>query len=562
VQEKLNLIKENISAMSFNQKALSGVALAVSLAVSGFAVTKLNEPSYVTMMTELDQPSLQAIIPVLEAEQIPFMVSPNKKTLLVDQASLQQASVVLAKNGLPSKPVSGYDHLNNSSSPYVTKTTEEQVSRQILEENLVSSILKIEVVEDAQVRLALAKNSQFLRDVDPASASVVLTLKRGMSLNRGQVDGIVKLISFSVPNLPPENVIVLDHTGRALSKGGESSIGSGSAIADHKLLTEQQLKQKVIEVVAPVVGLDNLRVNVEAELNFDKVEQTTEAPVTDSVILSQQVEKSYDPELAGGGGVVGAVSNQPPSHSSFKESPDSSKSSQKDAGVSHVKETTNYSVGKSITHTIKTVGEVKNVHVAILFDSSKFAEDELQAIKSTIESLTQSSIGFDQARGDVINIESMVFATPETPEVKEPAFYETKIFADGLEAGKWLGGLFLLWLMFWRPLLNRLGATAKPEKEEEETLATSDVVEGELPTTDQLTEQAPSLTEITEQMFNAELEQTKQLLSEKADASMNVVQSWLKDQSFDEFFQEQTEEEPVDIVDSEDEYEEENQNEK
>lgn len=534
MQNKLTQLKDNVSALPFNKKALLGGALAVSMAVSGFTIHQISQPSYVTMMTNLDQANLQTIIPILEAEGIPFTVGANNATLLVDRDSIQKATNVLAKNGLPSKPVSGYGHLNNSSSPYMTKSTEEQISRQILEENLESSILQLDNVEKAQVRLAVAKNSQFLRDVEPSSASVVLTIKRGKSLNRAQINGIVKMISFSIPNLPEENVIILDHTGRALSKGSDSILGNTGTSSEHKSLIEEQLRQKIIEVVAPIVGLDQVRVNVEASVNFDKVENTKEEPVTSSVILSQQTEKSYDKDLAGGGGVVGAVSNQPPEHASFEESPNGDPAGKaQDSGVSHIKETTNYSVGKSITHTVKSAGEIQKVNVAILFDSRKFSEEELPKIIESISSLTQSSIGFDPDRGDNLDVRAMIFSEPEIETVEPLPFYETKIGKDAIDAGKLIGALLLLWLLFWRPLVNRILPSPKEEDSNSGSEQPSHL------TTDEGFESYRELdrnisTEATEAEFNNETTKSIELMKTKPTEAQNVLQSWLAEISLED----------------------------
>nr|WP_284694921.1 flagellar basal-body MS-ring/collar protein FliF [Photobacterium galatheae] len=509
-----------------NKKVLLGGALAVGIAVSGYTFHQLSQPSYVTMMTNLDQTSLQTIIPVLEAEGIPFTVAPNNATLLVDRDALQKATNILAKHGLPSKPATGYDHLSNSNSPYMTKSTEEQISRQILEENLESSILQLDSVHKAQVRLAVAKNSQFLRDVEPSSASVVLTLKRGQSLNRSQINGIVKMIAYSVPNLPEENVIILDHTGRSLSKGNDASLGNGGTASEHKLLIEEQLRQKVVEVVAPIVGLEQVRVNVEAKVNFDKVENTKEEPVPSSVILSQQSEKSYDPELAGGEGVVGAVANQPPQHASFADKPDSMANQQQSSGIRHLKETTNYSVGKSITHTIQSSGRVEKVNVAILFDRTQFSEEALPKIMETITSLAQSSIGFDADRGDSIDVRAMVFSEPEVIEAEPVPFYETQIAKDAMAAGKWIGAILLLWLLFWRPLMQRIlpGSSAKEENPDQVPDLTADdnhVQNQALSLSEQLS------TEATEAEFSREMTKAIELMKTKPTEAQNVLQSWL-----------------------------------
>ena len=530
MQDKFNQLKENVSAMPFNKKALLGGALAVSIAATGFTFHQLSQPSYVTMMTDLDPVSMQSIIPLLEAEGIPFTVAPNNTTLLVDRDSMQLATTVLAKNGLPAKPTAGYDHLNNSSSPYITKSTEEQISRQILEENLEASILQIEAVDAAEVRLAVAKNSQFLRDVEPATASVVLTLKRGMSLNRAQITGIVKMIAFSIPNLPEENVIILDSTGRALSKGSDAVMGNGGTAAELKESIEQQLRQKIIEVVAPIVGLDDVRVNVEADINFDKVENTKEEPVETTVILSQQIEKSYDPELAGGGGVVGAVVNQPPEHTSFDEQPKNKTADSKDDGVSHIKETTNFSVGKSITHTVQSIGKIQKVNVAILFDQNELTPEEITALTETITSLAQSSIGFDQARGDTIDVRAMDFVEPELPVVEPTPIYETKIAKDAMEAGKWIGGLLLVWLLFWRPLVKALGKGERREEEADKLLEEAALT----PNADETSLSNQLSTEATEAEFELEVAKAIQILNEKPIESQNVFQGWMANLSLED----------------------------
>ena len=536
MQEKINTLKKNIVALPFNKKVILGGALAISLAATSFTVHQLNQPNYIIMMNNLDATSLQTIIPVFEAEGIPFSIAPNNSTLLVDRDSVQKATTILAKNGLPAQPTSGYDHLKNSNSPYITKSTEEQVSRQILEENLESSIMQLELIEKAEVRLAVSKNSQFLRDVEPATASIVLTLKKGTSLNRSQISGIVKMVAYSVPNLPEENVIIIDNTGRSLSKGVDGGFGGNGTLNETKLLIEEQLKQKVIEVIAPLVGLDSVRVNIEAVVNFDKIENTKEEPVTSSVILSQQTEKSFDPDLASAGGAVGSVANQPPKHASFDESPKENKQSDKDAGISHIKETTNYSVGKSITHTIKSTGNIQRVNIAILFDATKFTPQELPAITETIKLLTQSSIGFDESRGDLIEVRTATFEKPEVITEKIIPMYETKIAKDAIAAGKWIGAIFLLWLMFWRPLLNKLSVRNESTQTTEDAKSKQDS-KGEL-NFNQFNEE--DITESTEVEFSNEIDKAIKILNSKSIESQNVFQSWLADLSINDLLNQDT----------------------
>ncbi len=506
-----------------------GAAIATAIAISTFAISQLTKPTYVGLIHNLEPSNLQEILPLLDSENISYIVGPNKSSILVDRNSLNQANNLLAKNGLPAKSSSGYDHLNKNNSPYLTKTTEEQISRRVLEENLEKSILEIQSISKARVRLALGKNSQFLRDAEPSSASIVLTLHRGAYLNREQINGITRLVSYSVPNLPEENVVILDHTGRALATGGDSVMGSGSTASEYKFDVERALQLKVLELVGPIVGPENLRVNVEALIDFNKVENTTEEPITKNVVLSQQLEKSFDPELSGGGGVVGAVSNQPPNHAKFEESMNTDKQSETEAGISHIKETTNYSIGKSITHTVHAVGSIIRQDVAVLIDPSSIKEEELDLVKEQIRSLTLASIGFDEDRGDTFKIEAVAFVTPDIPEKTEPTFIETPLGKDLIEIAKILGGVLIAWLLFWRPLVKTLG---KETEIPEPTVLTDDVATA-------LSKEIDSSghaddAEDTEADFNVEMTKAIELMSTKPTETQNVLQSWLAEISLND----------------------------
>ncbi|WP_181318340.1 flagellar basal-body MS-ring/collar protein FliF [Photobacterium kishitanii] len=449
MQDKLNKIKDSFESLSFNKKALASAILMSGIAVSGLSIYKLNQPDYVSVISGLDRGSLQKIIPALETAKITFKISADDTTLFVDSDEADQASIVLAKNGLPGKPTSGYDHLRNTDSPYLTKSAEDQLSRQVLEENVASAIKKLTPIADVQVRLALSKNSQFLQDVDPASASIVLTVKQGQHLNKSQIQGIANLVANAVPNLSTDNVIILDQTGRVLSSS-DDLVGAASSQLDHKLQIEKELTNKVTEVIAPIVGLDSVRVNVNATVDYNRTELTSETPADKTVILSQQKEISYDKSLTGGQGVPGSLSNEPPKHSKFDKSPKSAPEDDNNSGVSHKNITTNYSVGQTIEHTVKSSGSIKKLDVAVLIDSS--ADKNLPIDKIT--ALVKSSIGFNAERGDTVTISDVAFKKIEPQKEEVIPFTSTALFKTILKFGENVALLILFYFLFFRNALK------------------------------------------------------------------------------------------------------------
>lgn len=529
---KLEPIKKKWNELTLNKKALLAAAVASSLAVSAVSVYKFNEPDYVSVMSHLDRASMQKIIPALETAKIEFKISPDNTTLFVDKSQEDAASIILAKDGLPLAPTSGYSHLANSKTPYLTRSAEQQLERQVLEENVEIAIKRIKSIQDVDVSLALSENSAFLQDVKPSTASVVLTVKNGHTLTQAQIQGITNIVANAVPNLEPKNVAIIDQTGRILSVANDEN-GDIPTQLSHKMEIERIISQKITQVVAPIVGLDNLRVNVSADINYDHTELTSDAPIADNVILSKQSDTNYDKSMVGAQGVAGALSNEPPKHASFDKKIKSQSDDDAGKGVSHKNVTTNYVVGKTITHTKKASGDVDKLSIAVLIDSASINPKDKESILATIKPIVEASVGFDAKRGDTISIDTTAFKNVKKPSKATESAYSQLLSdiahpsLDSLKTAlKYLldGLLFLaLYMMFFRPIIKTLN---KSETEDEVEQADTSIE-----TTGDSNHIPAALTpEEIAKMHHQNLKNTAlDHLQNNPDAAKDVFKSWIQD---------------------------------
>nr|WP_282604036.1 flagellar basal-body MS-ring/collar protein FliF [Vibrio crassostreae] len=445
---------EKWQELDLNKKVLTVMAGAVALTVTAGAVNLALKPNYTLYNHELSEMAMPEVVAALDAAGIHYKVG-NNGQLLVDENSHTAVNGLLMKSGLPQPEIKGYAHLLENQTVYTSQIKENLFNTQILEEELAKLVLQINGVVDAKVKLALSKESQFLRDTSPAKASVVVTMDGQSRLSKKQVTGIVSVVASGITNLDPQNVVIMDQTGRVLSSVGEDGF-SGTPQMEYKVAVESRVEQKVISILAPIVGMDALRVNVSADINFDKVENTQDVPVEQTVLISEQVERDTDANLSGGQGVPGALSNQPPDQTSFDDKSKSVSGSEK-SSVGREKYTKNYDIGRSITHTQQASRDIEKLSIAVLLDSTFFETPQAyQDAQQAIVELIGTSVGFSAERGDVITVNALEFKKAPVIEPEPEEFYETAWFEKLIEAVKWLGLSALFWLGIWRPLLNRI----------------------------------------------------------------------------------------------------------
>jgi flagellar M-ring protein FliF len=405
--------------------------------------------------------------------------------VLVPADRVHDTRLKLAAQGLPKGGNVGFELLENQklgSSQFV-----EQVNFQrAMEGELARSIESVSAVQAARVHLAMPKDSVFVSEQKMATASVLLNLYPGRVLDAQQVSAIVHLVASSVPELPTKNVTIVDQNGNLLSDTSRAASTSGMDPSQIKYVQElqQNVVKRIESIISPIVGAENVRAEATADVDFSHSEQAVESykpnqtPDT-MAIRSQQTSESLN-STGNPAGVPGALTNQPPAPATApivapakngKVTPPVPAalptSTQKDA-------TTNYEVDKTIQYVQQGVGGLKRLSVAVVVNykktTSKDGKVEMKPLTADetakITNLVKEAMGFNQARGDTLNVVNSAFASPdqevipETPLWKEPGTIQT-----AKDTGKYLlmgGALLLLYLRVLKPMLKKITEPAKP----------------------------------------------------------------------------------------------------
>jgi len=317
-----------------------------------------------------------------------------------------------------------------------------------LEGELTRSIQALSSVQNARVHLALPNQNGFFREQQKPSASVLLSLSPGRTLDRSQLAGIIHLVSSSVPELTPAAVSVLDDSGKLLSTPPEGANGTGGDA--QQLQVVQQLEQlysrRILDILEPVVGRNNVKAQVTAELDFSQTESTSEShkpnqTAESSVIRSQQVVESGNGSTSTAAGVPGATTNQPPAASSAPINgaaqaltPAAGNGAAANSG-SKRESITNYEVDKTVRVVRGGTGVVKRISAAVVLNhqSATDAKGKTTTTPLTdqqIEKMTalvRETIGFNKDRGDSVNLMNAPFAQEKLVVVELPLWKQPEV---------------------------------------------------------------------------------------------------------------------------------------
>jgi flagellar M-ring protein FliF len=447
---------------------LIGVAAAVA---AGFAVINWSQtPGYTQLYGDLDSADASQVIEALRSADIKYKLNAGSGNVMVPQDSLHEARLELASQGLPSGAAAGMEAIQEQTSFGVSQFMEGARYQYALEAELAKTITHLGSVRDARVHLALPKQSAFIRDQKAASASVLLQLFRGRSLEATQASAIVHLIASSVPNLAASNVTLVDQQGRLLSsESNANQWGNEKALKQFEVSEkiEKLYASRIEDLLTPLVGAGRVRAKVVASLDFTVIDETREAyDPARSVIRSEQINQ--DERLgnsAGPQGVPGALSNQPPETAVAAGTADAQSESGNllNSSRSSVR---NFEVDRTISRTQAQSGTIKRLSVAVLVDGGPVedangSEQQLdEADIAQFTSLVKEAVGFDEARGDTVVVVNAAFrSVPEPIAAEAPPFWEKPILRDSIKQG--VGVVLILVLAFGlvKPMLRGLVAS-------------------------------------------------------------------------------------------------------
>ena len=439
------------------------IMVAGVIAVGLIVILFLRDPAYTVLFPQLEEQDKAQILQTLTDKGVVARLDPATGQMTVPRADFYKARMLLASSGLPKATASGYDLLTQM--PVGTSRSVESAKlKQSQETELARSIMEIRDIDGARVILAVPERSAFLREQTPPSASVFLKLASGRAIGPGQVQSIVHLVSSSVPFLPTSNVTVVDQNGNLLTAPQQDNeLGLTSQQLDHKMRVEKMLRERIMNLMVPIVGSGNVNTEVNVEMDFTRTEETRESFDPQANAVRSQQEMLQETSEGRARGIPGATSNQPPAAPSLSTQPSSETASSTDTAKNRSSTSLkNFEVSREVKSTRPALGDIKRLSVAVVVRSVMAADENGAMVekpmsddeRKRLNDILQQVVGFNADRGDKVALISSSFAV-EAP-VLERGWYDAPWVEDAIKQFAVLLVLGIIVLGALRPFLTRL----------------------------------------------------------------------------------------------------------
>ncbi|HKL63161.1 MAG TPA: flagellar basal-body MS-ring/collar protein FliF, partial [Woeseiaceae bacterium] len=416
---------------------LVGVAASVAIGIALFLWSQ--SPAYSQLYGQLAERDASQVVEALRAADIDYKLNPSTGTIMVPQSRVHDARLELAANGLPEGTGMGLEMIKEPQGFGVSQFMENARYQHALETELARTIRNVRSVKEARVHLAMPKQTAFVREREGASASIMLNLYGGRQLEPEAADSIVHLVASSVPNLRASDITLIDQHGRLLSANGErNGHALTSAQFEHTRTVEHSYRERIVDLLTPLVGAGNVRAQVVADLDFTVKEETREDYDPESTVVRSETvserQRSGDSDAARG--VPGALSNQPPEAGGVP--PQEGENAAATAVNTSREATRNFEVDKTVSRVIAPTGAIRRLSVAVLVDGSAAPGDGAEGAEGAddaqagglgdediarMTALVREAVGFDEERGDSVQVINAPFqpvadvAQPEGPPI-------------------------------------------------------------------------------------------------------------------------------------------------
>ena len=468
----MNGLVQTLRNLGIVRLAVLAVVAAGSIAFFGFISERIAQPGYGLLFGDLDAKDSGEIVQKLDAMNVPYQLKGDGSSIMVPLDQVTKIRMLIADDGLPHGGSVGYEIFDKSDA-FGTSSFVENINQvRALEGELARTISSLDAVQSARVHLVLPRRELFTRERQIPTASIVVKLRGVGQLSTMQVAAIQHLVAAAVPDLTPDRVSVVDTEGNLLARGdgggAEGGVISGDSAQEMRINYENHLSQKLQDLIERSVGAGKARVDVHVDMDFDRVTTNSESydPNGQVVRSTQTVTESNDSNDGGGGAAqpVSVANNLPNNQPAPAAAP---AASSKTRG-SRNEETVNYEISKTVQNQVREAGQVKRQSVAVVVDGTyttaadgtkKYqprSADEMKALTA----LVRSAIGYDEKRGDTVDVVNMQFAPVDEPEAAAPAQtimgFER---ADIVHMGETLilaVVAVLVILLVVRPLVNRL----------------------------------------------------------------------------------------------------------
>jgi flagellar M-ring protein FliF len=452
------------------------LVLAIGITAAVMLYTWNDQAGYKPVFGAHEKVAASDMMSVLDAEHVPYRIHPDSGQVMVPTGQLGKVRMLLAAKGVTAQLPAGLELMDKNDPLGVSQFVQDVRFRRGLEGELAQSILTLDAIASARVHLAIAKSSSFVAsDGDKSSASVVVAVKPGHNLSNEQIAAIVNMVAGSVAGLAPARVSLVDQSGNYLSSRVDLTEGfDGAAQGDAAAKRYQdEVRANVAGLLGPVLGADNFKLSVTADVDNDKIEETQEkygeAPKVTSEAMREEMEKS---RMALG--VPGTLSNRPPVASNAPADPNAANAANANAaGDANAKAddgsarknatTRQYAYDRAITQIKRSRGRLKKLSVAVVLNNAKAATPKTgwsPAEIANIDKILRGGLGIDTNRGDVLTVSSLNFPAPAPVE---PWYQERDNIVDMAGYAMYAIGVLLGWLLVLRPLMRMLNQRVAPK---------------------------------------------------------------------------------------------------
>ena len=497
-------VLENIRNLSQRQKIAAGAALAFAIALVVGVILWSRQPDYAVLFSNLAEKDGGAVVASLQQQNVPYKFSDNGNAILVPTNQVHDLRLRMAAQGIPKGGLVGFELMENQKLG-ISQFHEQVNFQRALEGELSRTISAIASVAGARVHLAIPKPTVFVREELKPSASVLLNLYPGRSLEPSQIAGIQNLVAASVPSLAVASVTILDQSGAMLSQLKSKLMEAGLDPTQITYVREIEASaiKRIQDILAPIVGPENVHVQVAADVDFSQSEQTAEThrPNTtppDISIRSQQTSESAS-TTPSALGVPGALSNQPPvpatapltqpavppatataaGAATGQPLPGQLDAAGVQAPINSVAQpintrkdsTINYEIDKTISHTKQAIGTIKRLSTAVVVNHRKDAKGLMKPLPDAdlkqINDLVKEAMGYNKDRGDTLSVASSPFTASDKTEMDIPLWKDPDILAlakDLFKYGAIAAIIAYLMLKVVMPLIKTMATPPPPPK--------------------------------------------------------------------------------------------------
>ncbi len=558
---------EGFSGLSIIRQVGLMLGLAASVAI-GFAVVLWSQqPDFKPLYTDISYLDASQVTAILASEKIKFKLDTEHNSLMVDATQIDNARMKLAAAGMPMGSEMGYELLDRDNGFGASQFMEKARYHRSIEGELTKTISSITGVRSARVHIAIPAKSVFVGDPRKPSASVMVDLYPGKSLDKSQVEAIASLVASSVPELTVKLVTVIDQKGNMLSElEGKDELHRANKHMEYVESLEQRYRQRINNILEPILLAENFKVEITADVDFTNQEQTSEIfNPDDAAIRSEQILDEQRRSQNSASGVPGALSNQPPTTpaTSAAAVPAAGSSVAVNTEPDNIRKQTskNYELDRTISHIQHPVGEIRRLSVAVVVNNksapiksaaaeaagdkkSKKVDKADKAEKNSpsadsqkvplseqdieqINRLVKDAIGYDANRGDSVVIINQAFV--EKPIIAAEVIPEVSLLQqDWMKTAikQALGGLFVLIMVFavLKPILRNLATAGKSNLVATQSLALSNDEEEEIPVK---AEEPEIFLPGPEESYEAQLNAVKGMVSDDPRRVAQVVKTWL-----------------------------------